>query len=66
MLTLIKIEPTKTYKTEANAIKAAEAKFGGRGLRYFIALHTDGRHFPVFLGEAAVQEGVHFHFNVIN
>lgn len=62
---LISIEPTKTYATRENAIKAFEKKCGGRGVRYMIMIHTDGRFFPVALGEDAVQEMVHFHFNVI-
>lgn len=68
MAKLITLEPTKTYKTRENAVKAAEAKFGPSydkyGLTYFVMAHTDGRFFPVFLGERALQAGVHFHFNV--
>ena len=64
------ITPVKTYKTEANAVKAVEAQnfpdeVCGKLLRYFIQTHTDGRFYPVFIGEQAVQAGVHFHFNVI-
>lgn len=65
MATLMNIEATKTYKTRENAIKAAEAKFGNDDLRYFIMTAEDGRFFPVFVGEKAVQAGVHFHFNII-
>lgn len=74
MAQLINIEPVKTYATRENAIKAVEKKgftdsvtIRGieQNLRYFIHTHTDGRFFPIFLGEAAVQAGVHFHFNVI-
>ena len=25
----------------------------------------DGRFFPVFVGEVALQNGIHFHFNVV-
>jgi len=60
---LVEITPVKTYKTRENAIKAAEKNFSD--LRYFIHTHTDGRFFPVFIGAAALQNGVHFHFNVI-
>lgn len=73
MAQIFNIEPIKTYATRENAIKAVEKKgfadtvphFKNLALRYFIMTHTDGRFFPVFVGEAAVQAGVHFHFNVI-
>ena len=65
MAKMVKIEPNKTYKTVENAVKAFEAKFSNRDVRYFIMQHTDGRYFPVALGEKAVQEMVHFHFNVV-
>lgn len=57
--------PVRTYKTEANAIKAAETACGHLSVRYFIAAHTDERFFPVFVGQAAVEAGVHFSFNVV-
>ena len=60
----IKITAVKTYKTEANAVKAVQ-KTRFEELRYFIMQNAEGRFFPVFIGEKAVQEGVHFHFNVI-
>jgi hypothetical protein len=65
-----RIVANKTYASEANAIKAAEAKFGEQNLRYFIMTEKDEityttRYFPVFVGEAAIRAGVHFHFNVI-
>jgi hypothetical protein len=69
----IEINPVKTYATRENAIKAVEKKgfadevcHGGQvhQLRYIIMTHTDGRFFPLFLGETAIQAGAHFHFNV--
>lgn len=63
--------PNKTYATEANAIKAVEAKyakadcFGGADVHYVIMTNDDGRFFPVFFGERALQNGVHFNFNVM-
>jgi hypothetical protein len=60
----IKIEAAQTYKTEYNALKAVQDR-GFDGLRFFIMTNEAGRFFPVFLGEAAVQAGVHFHFNVV-
>lgn len=66
---LIELTPTRTYATRENAQKAVEKKFAGRQFRmnqlYFIATHTDGRFFPVFIGERAVQEMIHFSFNVV-
>lgn len=59
-----KIETVKTYATEANADYAV-AKRGFDDLRYFVMKNEEGRYFPVFVGEAAVQRGVHFHFNIV-
>jgi hypothetical protein len=46
----IELTPTRTYKTAANAHKAADDKFGGTDvnsafgpLRYIVMQHTDGR-----------------------
>lgn len=62
----VEFKLTKTYATEVNAVKAAEEKFGIiTDLRYFIMRTADNRFFPVFLGEAALQAGVHFHFHVV-
>ncbi len=68
MAQLIKLEANKTYATEANAVKAVEKKFPAAdndGLRYLIQQDSSGRFFPVFIGQSAVQAGVHFHFNVV-
>lgn len=69
MARCIELTPNKTYKTRENAIKAVDAKFTGHpiydSLTYFIMPHTDGRFYPVFIGERAVQAMVHFHFNVV-
>ena len=74
MARLIIFAPSKTYATRENAVKAVNKKCGpsvttgkaNDNLDYFIMTHTDGRFFPVFVGERALQKGVHFHFNVIN
>lgn len=58
------ITPVKTYKTKVNVRKAV-AKLGVERLRHFIMPSDDGRFFPVFVGQEAVQAGVHFHFNVV-
>lgn len=65
MANLIELTPSKTYATQSNAVKAVEARYVGTQLRYFIQQHTDGRFFPVFIGECAVQAMVHRHFNVV-
>ena len=71
-LHLIDIQGTKTYATEKNAIKAVDKVFPNKiianepGLiRYFIARNREGRYFPIFIGEVALQYGLHFHFNII-
>lgn len=65
---LMNITPVRDYATRANAIKAVEKKFDlaqDNDLRFFIMQTEAGRFFPVFVGERAVQAGVHFHFNVV-
>ena len=59
-----KIIAPKTYATADNARKAV-AKKGLEGFRHFIMQDERGRFFPVFVGQEAVQNGVHFHFNVV-
>lgn len=60
---------TKTYATKENAIKRAEAILDTRsdrkGLNYLIMEADDGRWVPVFIGERAIQAGLHFHAHVI-
>jgi hypothetical protein len=67
MAKLIELQCNKTYATRANAIKAAQAKFGWSDeLRFIVYTTPEGRFFPVFLGEEALRAGVHFHFNIVN
>lgn len=54
----------RTYKTYANAVKAAEKIIGGAHIRVIIAATPEGRFFPVAIGQDAVQNGLHFHMNV--
>ncbi len=64
----IPLEPNRTYASEDNAVKAVEKKFPEArqdGLTYFLQRTEDGRYFPVFIGERALQAMVHFHFNVV-
>jgi hypothetical protein len=59
-----KIEAPKVYATEENALKAVSRK-GFDHLRFFLMKDDNGKFFPVFVGQQAVQSGVHFHFNVV-
>lgn len=69
MAKFIKLPPTKTYASEANAIAAVEKKFSGPrydNLTFIVTQSDDGRYFPVFTGgEKALAEMVHFHFHVV-
>jgi hypothetical protein len=54
----------KTYANKENARKAV-SKLGAESLRHFYMQNDEGRWFPVFVGQEALQWGVHFHFNVV-
>lgn len=58
------ITAVKTYASKENARKAV-LKIGAERLRHFIMQNDAGRWFPVFVGQEALQEGIHFHFNVV-
>lgn len=61
--------PNKTYATAANAVKAVEKLFPSAGednLNYLVLTDADGRFYPLFIGNRAVEKMVHFHFNVMN
>lgn len=58
------VQPSKAYSTKKNAERAVEKK-GFTHLRHFFAYTADGRCFPIFVGEASAQAGVHFHFNLV-
>ena len=60
----IKFELNQTYATKENARKAV-AKKNFQGFRHFIYQNEEGRYLPVFVGEAAVQAGIHFHFSIV-
>lgn len=68
MATQVVVNPQKTYISPDNA-RAAIAKYPfideNRELRYVILQNAQGRYFPAFLGDKAIQAGVHFHFAVI-
>lgn len=62
----VSITPARTYATEANAHKAVNDKYSDASyLRYMIVWNAEGRCYPVFLGEPAIQAGVHFNFCVV-
>ena len=67
MARLLKFEANKTYATEANAVKAVDKKYSNeeQSLRYFIMQTADGRFFPIFVGNKAIECGVHFNFHVV-
>jgi hypothetical protein len=67
MARLLKFEANKTYATEANAVKAVDKKYSNeeQSLRYFIMQTADGRFFPIFVGDKAIERGVHFDFHVV-
>lgn len=70
MAKLIKLQETKTYATEENAIKAFQKFYGeDEAIRFFVMRTAEGRFFPVALLHAgeynAVQRGVHFNFHVL-
>ncbi len=67
MATEINLTPNKTYATAENARKAITKlpRFAeDTNLRYLMMQTPEGRFYPVFLGERAIQAGVHFHFCV--
>jgi hypothetical protein len=65
MARLFKLQSSKTYATEANVVKAVEKCTAFKDLRYFITQNEEGRFFPVFIGQQALSEQVHFHFSVV-
>lgn len=58
------LQPVKTYATKENVIKAV-GRSGLLDLRFIVMQHDDGRFFPVFIGQSALDRGVHFHFNIL-
>lgn len=61
----------KTYSTRSNAIKAVEKLFeraetmGMSDVRYMTVQNDEGRWLPVFFGQSALENGLHFHFSVV-
>lgn len=68
MAQCITIEPTRTYATVENVHKAVARVITNpalANLRYMVQQHTDGRFFPLFVGQESVRAGIYFHFNVV-
>lgn len=62
----LRLEPTRTYATAANAVKAVEKANIGEEYRYIIYYDEDlNRYWPVFIGEKCLQAGIHFRFHVL-
>lgn len=58
------IKVTKSYATKKNAQKAVE-KTGDQKFRHFYMTTEEGRFFPVFVGQVAIDAGVHFRWHVV-
>lgn len=73
MARFVDLTSSRTYATRENAIKVVEKfmnKAAERGVlfenqQYFVTCGSDGRWFPVFVGERAIQAMLHFHFTVV-
>ncbi len=63
MATHVELTPDRTY-ANIKTMEAAMAKYPrvaeNPDLRYLVLTTPEGRVYPVFLGEKALQEGVHF------
>ena len=59
--------PHKTYATEENVDKAVQKLYGDeQDLFYIVARTADGRFYPIFIGQKALELGVQFHFNMVH
>lgn len=70
MSTHLVLVPTRSYATQENAIKAALKVYpdsipANDGLRFVTMQTVEGRWFPVFIGQKALDRMCHFHFNVM-
>lgn len=54
----VKLNPSRTYATLANMQRAIADE--SDELRYITMRTDEGRFYPVFIGEQALQHGVHF------
>ena len=61
------LTPTNTYKTKENALRAIDKTVSKElqdRLHWYIA-EDSGRFFPVFVGQQALQNGIHFYFTCV-
>ncbi len=70
MIRKMELRSPITYASPARAEQAVKKKLegldtGSLTIDYFIYKTEEGRYFPVFLGERAMQFGIHLNFNVI-
>lgn len=59
---------TKTYATEEGAVKRAESIWPSDSkeqIHYIIMKADNGRFVPVFIGQAAIQNHIHFQAHVL-
>ena len=65
------VTPTKSYATIENARKAVEKAKVDHISHFMMQCHNPlnekhfGRYFPVFVGREAIEQQVHFIFNVV-
>ena len=57
MINEFKPQPSKTYKTRENALKAVEKFYGEceEMLRFMVVQNDEGRFYPIFIGQNALQ-----------
>lgn len=70
MARLVKMESSKYYATERNAIKAVQKLFPDsvdeyQSVRFMVLRNAEGRFIPIFMGQNAVKAGAHLHFITI-
>lgn len=57
---LTDIAPSKTYATEDNCRKAVEKEVGDADIRWMLVWTENGRCYPIFLGQEAIELGLFF------
>lgn len=65
MATRCDLIPSKTYANEDTLTRALDILKIPDELRYHVAWTKEGRCYPIFMGSAAIQYGIHFRFPVI-
>ena len=67
MARLVKVESSRSYATEENAIKAVQKLFPdgideSQSVRFMVLRNVEGRFIPLFMGQNAVRAGTHLLF----